>query len=76
MFIQHLSARTLHKAAKTAASVSKAVHIHQMLGVIIVVAHASEIARVVSEIHLWHLGTAFVLFGLWLATQKTGAELA
>ncbi len=50
------------------------IHIHQMLGVIIVVAHASEIVRVVSHITLWHLLVAILLFSVWLLTQNEDAE--
>lgn len=76
ILLQYFTVKSLHKTVRTAAAISKAAHFHQMLGVVIVVAHASEIVRVVSEIHLWHLGTALVLFGLWLITQKAGTELA
>lgn len=66
-----------HKAAHSLVRVSKVAHVHQMLGVIIVVAHASEIVRVFSHISLWHLAVAFVVFGLWLASQNRATpELA
>lgn len=76
ILLQYLNAKSLHKAVKTTAAISKAAHLHQMLGVVIIVAHASEIVRVVSHITIWHLGIALVLFGLWLITQKSGTELA
>jgi hypothetical protein len=67
----------IHKALRTAVSFTKSAHVHQMLGVVIIVAHASEIARVVSEITMWHLLIAFALFGVWMVTQRGGSpELA
>lgn len=73
-----LNAKTLHKATRSVVKVSKVAHVHQMLGTLIVVAHASEIVRVVSHISLWHLVIAIVVFGLWLASQErhTTTELA
>ena len=62
--------QTLRKATRSLARVTKVAHVHQMLGVLIVVAHASEITRVISHISLWHLAIAMVLFGLWLASEK------
>lgn len=50
---------------------SKRAHVHQMLGALIVVAHASEIVRVVSHITLWHLMVAVAIFAIWLITQKS-----
>ncbi len=68
---------TVHKAMRTVAAATKAAHVHQMLGVVIIVAHASEIARVVMEINIWHLATALTLFSIWMATTKGGlSELA
>lgn len=48
----------------------KRAHVHQMLGALIVVAHASEIVRVVSHITLWHLLVAIAIFAIWLITQS------
>lgn len=75
--LKGLNAQSLHKATRSLVKVSKVAHVHQMLGVLIVVAHASEITRVISHISLWHLALAIVLFGLWMAGEKhTDEELA
>lgn len=58
----------LHLAAKKA-------HVHEMLGAVIIVAHASEILRVVREIHIWHIGIAALLFALWLIPDRKNPEL-
>lgn len=69
--------QTLRKATRSLVRATKVAHVHQMLGVLIVVAHASEITRVISHISLWHLAIAMVLFGLWLASEKhSSKELA
>ncbi len=72
--LKRLNAQSLHKATRSLVRVSKAAHVHQMLGVLIIVAHASEITRVISHISLWHLAVALVLFGLWLASQNHATE--
>ena len=64
----------LHRATRSLIKATQRAHVHQLLGVIIVVAHASEIVRVVSHISLWHLAAAVVVFSLWLATQKNAIE--
>ena len=64
----------MHKAQRLGLHYGRKAHVHQMLGVIIVVAHASEIVRVVSHITLWHLAVAMLLFSVWLLTQNEGAE--
>lgn len=61
--------RTVHKLAKLT-------HVHQVLGAIIIVAHASEIVRVVSHISIWHLLVALLLFTLWLIPEREHSELA
>lgn len=66
--------KTMHGAAHSLVRVSKAMHVHQMLGMLIVVAHASEITRVISHIGLWHLAIAIGLFALWLAGQHDPAD--
>lgn len=69
--------QTLRKATRSLVRVTKVAHVHQMLGVLIVVAHASEITRVISHISLWHLVIAMILFGLWFASEKhSSKELA
>ncbi len=55
---------------------TKLVHLHQILGAIIIVAHASEILRVVSHISIWHLLIAGILFALWLIPESQHSELA
>ena len=72
--LKNLDALSLHKATRSLVRVSKVTHVHQMLGVLIVVAHASEITRVTSHISLWHLAIAIILFGLWLAGEKHSSE--
>ena len=57
--------RKMHKLGKRA-------HVHQMLGALIVVAHASEIVRVVTHITVWHLLVAITIFSIWLITQQGG----
>ena len=75
--LKRLDAKAFHKAARSVVKLSKVAHVHQMLGVIIVVAHASEIVRVVSHISIWHLAVALAVFGLWLTGQHdAAAELA
>lgn len=67
----------VRRAVHSLVKMTRRAHVHQMLGVIIVVAHASEIVRVVSHISLWHLVIAFALFSLWLASEKDAThELA
>ena len=66
--------RAMRKAKRLGLHFGKKAHVHQMLAVIIVVAHASEIVRVVSHITLWHLMVAIVVFSVWLLTQNEGAE--
>ena len=68
--LKGINPQSLHKATRSLVKVAKVAHVHQMLGVLIVVAHASEITRVISHISLWHLAVAVVLFGLWLASQN------
>lgn len=71
------NAQSMRKATRSLVRVSKVAHVHQMLGVLIVVAHASEITRVISHISLWHLAIAIVLFGLWMVGENHhGEELA
>lgn len=67
-------AAQLRRATRALIKGAHKAHVHQMLGIIIVVAHASEIVRVVSHISLWHLAAAVVVFSLWLATQKNATE--
>ena len=71
-------AARLHKATRSLVKASHKAHMHQMLGVIIVVAHASEIVRVVSHISVWHLLAALLVFSLWLLGQEESpaSELA
>ncbi len=70
-------ATRLRKATRSLVKVSHKAHVHQMLGVLIVVAHASEIMRVVSHINVWHLLAALLVFSLWLMGQDDAAtELA
>ena len=70
--------RAMHKAQRFGLHWGKQAHVHQMLGVVIVVAHASEIVRVVSHITLWHLLAAIALFAVWFLTQQgeSAKELA
>ena len=68
--------RVLHKAQRLGLDFGKKAHVHQMLGVVIVVAHASEIVRVVSHITVWHLLVALALFTVWIMTQDNAEELA
>lgn len=72
--LKGLNAQSLHKATRSLVRVSKVAHVHQILGVLIVVAHASEITRVISHISLWQLSLAVVLFGLWMASEKHSSE--
>lgn len=52
-------------------------HVHQMLGAVIIVAHASEIMRVVEHIKIWHILAAMLLFAIWLSSERDhDAELA
>jgi nitrate reductase gamma subunit len=52
-------------------------HIHQMLGAIIIIAHASEIMRVVEHIKIWHIAASLLLFAIWLSSERDhDAELA
>ena len=67
-------AKTLHKVARQTYKTAEQIHVHQMLGVIIVVAHASEITRVVSHISWWHLLAAAAVFALWFSGHKDPTE--
>lgn len=58
-----------NRVRKAVMKASNKAHFHQMLGIIILVAHASEIGRVVSHISWIHLILALLLFALWLATR-------
>jgi hypothetical protein len=72
-----LNTARMHPVARSVVKVTQKAHVHQMLGVIIVVAHASEIVRVFSDISVWHLLIAFAVFTLWVLNQKdTASELA
>lgn len=62
--------RSVRSGVRLASKLTKQAHVHQMLGVVIIVAHASEIARVVSHISIWHLLAATLLFGLWLLPEN------
>ncbi|MDQ3018420.1 MAG: hypothetical protein M3Q64_00940 [bacterium] len=53
---------------------SNRTHFHKLLGMMIIIAHASEIGRVVSHISLLHLVLAIFLFALWLATRYESEE--
>ncbi len=72
------NATSARKTTRSLIKATRAVHAHQMLGAVIVVAHASDIVRVVSHISLWHLVAAIVVFGLWLASQEheSASEIA
>ncbi len=56
----------LHAAGKT--------HLHQMLGIVIVVAHASQIGEVITHLTVVHMAAALLLFAVWMATRKTNAD--
>jgi hypothetical protein len=72
-----LNTARVHQASRSLIRVSRKAHVHQMLGIIIIVAHASEIVRVVSHISVWHLTIAFAVFTLWMLSQEDAAsELA
>lgn len=72
--LKGLNTQSVHKATRSLVRASKVAHVHQMLGILVVVSHASEITRVVSHISLWHLVIAIVLFGLWMASEKHSRE--
>ncbi len=65
------------KMREVLAKASQKAHFHQMLGMVIIVAHASEIGRVITHLSFVHLLLALFLFALWLATRYDSApELA
>ena len=49
-------------------------HAHQMIGTLILVAHASEIGRVISHLSWLHALLALLLFSIWLATRFDNNE--
>lgn len=53
---------------------SKKAHFHQLLGSVIIVAHASEIGKVISHLSWLHAMIALFLFALWLASRQGSAE--
>lgn len=73
-----LKAQSLSKhALKHVYGWVKNAHIHQMLGAIIIIAHASEIMRVVEHIKIWHIAASLLLFAIWLSSERDhDAELA
>lgn len=66
--------REAQKSIGYLSKMTKLAHVHQMLGVVIVVAHASEIIRVVKEISVWNLLIALLLFALWLLPERNRVE--
>jgi hypothetical protein len=66
--------RSARKVHRLGLRFGKKTHVHQMLGIIIIVAHASEIGRVVSHTSIWHLLIALALFAVWLVTQGANQE--
>ncbi len=56
----------IHRASKV---------IPHALTMVVMVAHASEITRVVSHISWPHLAAAFGLFMLWMLTNSVGSEV-
>lgn len=53
---------------------SRKAHLHQMLGLIIIVAHASDIGKVITHMTLVHAVAALLLLAVWLATKTADAE--
>ena len=53
---------------------SQKAHLHQMLGLVIIVAHASDIGKVIMHLSPVHVIAALLLLTVWLAT-KTGSPL-
>ncbi len=67
----------VNKVRGAIVTATKKAHFHQMLGMIILVAHASEISRVMSHISFMHFIVALFLFTLWFATRtESEAEFA
>ncbi len=59
-----------HRVLGGFTTLAKKAHVHQMLGLIIVVAHAAQIGEVVAHISIWHLMIAALLFALWLYSPE------
>lgn len=55
------------------AKVMGASHVHQLLSAVIIVAHASEIGRVVSHLTWVHALVAITLFAVWMFS-RTASE--
>ena len=53
---------------------SNKAHFHQMMTIVMLVANASEISRVISHIGWMHMIIALFLFTLWLATRTGSVE--
>jgi hypothetical protein len=66
LFKAHGDTNRVRTAVVTA---SNKVHFHQMMGILIIVAHASEIGFVISHLSWLHMILALFLFALWLATR-------
>ncbi len=75
------SACALYAAHKDTGKVREAIvhashkaHFHQMLGIVIVVAHASTIGEVITHLTVVHMAVALLLFAVWLATRNGSAD--
>ena len=66
------------KSVRTSlAEVLGASHVHQLLSAVVIVAHASEIGRVVSHLTWVHALAAITLFAIWFASRGASeAEIA
>lgn len=69
------AARNTSQVSRAIASASRKTHMHQMLGVLLLVAHASEIGHVVEHLSLVHVLIALFIFAMWMGT-RSGEELA
>lgn len=65
--------KQVHQAVMTA---SRKARVHQMLALLLLVSHASEIGHVVERLSIVHITVALAIFALWAATRfGTESEL-
>lgn len=63
------------KSVRTALNkIAGSSHIHQLLGAVIIVAHASEIGRVFTHLTWAHALAAIALFAIWLVNSQTSVS--
>ena len=56
------------------ASASRKAHVHEMLAMLLLVSHASEIGHVVERLSIVHILVALLIFAAWTATQFGNKE--